>query len=53
MALMRAGPYECRAQEDLAAMSRSRKLFNNATKQERYAVSRPDLAERRTQHSGP
>ena len=46
MALMRSAPYECRQKEDLAAMSRSSKLFNNATKQERYSVSRPDLVER-------
>jgi len=36
MALMRSEVYDCRQEQDAAAMSRSRKLFNNTTKQDRY-----------------
>ena len=35
-ALLRNGPYPCREEADIANVSRSKKLFNNATKQERY-----------------
>lgn len=35
-ALLRSGPYPCREEADLANMSRSKLLFNNATKQARY-----------------
>lgn len=35
-ALLRAGPYPCRAAADAENLSRSGKLFNNATKQEKY-----------------
>jgi hypothetical protein len=34
--LIRSAPYECRARDDEFNMSRSRLLFNNSTKQERY-----------------
>jgi hypothetical protein len=44
MAAMRGdGAYECRAREEEAAWVRSPRPFNNATKQDRYVVSRPDL----------
>jgi hypothetical protein len=35
-ALLRAGPYPCREAADVANLSRSGKLFNNATKQDKY-----------------
>jgi len=35
-ALLRTGPYPCRDEADIANMSRSQLLFNNATKQARY-----------------
>jgi hypothetical protein len=35
-ALLRDGPYPCREEADLVNMSRSKLLFNNATKQARY-----------------
>lgn len=40
-ALLRTGPYPCREEADIANMSRSTKLFNNATKQERYNQNFP------------
>ena len=43
-ACMRVGPYECRANVETEAWQRSPRIFNNTTKQDRYAVSRPDLA---------
>lgn len=38
-ALLRIGPYDCRAEADKINLSRSQNLFNNSTKQQRY-VSR-------------
>jgi len=38
MALMRSDVYDCRQEQDKVAMSRSTKLFNNATKTDRYAT---------------
>lgn len=35
-ALLRAGPYPCREAADTVNLSRSGKLFNNATKQDKY-----------------
>lgn len=35
-ALLRAGPYHCRAEADQKNWDRSSRLFNNATKQDRY-----------------
>jgi len=35
-ALLRTGPYDCRAQVDTMNMDKSTRLFNNATKQDRY-----------------
>ena len=43
MACMRAGPYDCRVEVEQQAWSRSPRIFNNTTKQDRYAVKRPDL----------
>lgn len=43
MACMRNADYDCRANVHREANSRSKSLFNNATKQERYAATRPDL----------
>lgn len=40
-ALLRAGPYPCRDEQDKINLSRSPLLFNNATKQERYKQSFP------------
>ena len=40
-ALLRAGPYPCRAEADAVNLSRSPLLFNNATKQERYNQAFP------------
>jgi len=36
-ALLRTGPYDCREQVDIMNMDKSTRLFNNATKQDRYA----------------
>jgi len=36
-ALMRSEVYDCRKEQDMIAMSRSPKLFNNTTKQDRYS----------------
>jgi len=47
-ACMRVGDYPCRAEAQTEAWSRSRSIFNNATKQHRYAVMRPRLV----QHNG-
>jgi hypothetical protein len=47
-ACMRVGDYPCRAEAQAEAWSRSRNIFNNATKQHRYAVMRPRLV----QHNG-
>ena len=47
-ACMRVGDYPCRAEAQAEAWSRSRSIFNNATKQHRYAVMRPRLV----QHNG-
>jgi hypothetical protein len=44
MACMRGSDYDCRQQEGQKAWERSPRLFNNTTKQDRYAISRPDLA---------
>jgi len=49
MACMRNSDYDCRSEAQKEAWSRSTSLFNNATKQERYSKSRPDLVKR----SGP
>ena len=35
-ALLRVSPYDCRAQADQKNWDRSTRLFNNATKQDRY-----------------
>jgi len=43
-ACMRGGDYECRFNAEQEAWARSPRMFNNTTKQDRYAVSRPDLA---------
>lgn len=43
MACMREGNYDCRVEVEKAAWARSPRLFNNTTKQDRYAVKRPDL----------
>jgi len=43
------GDYECRSDVHQQAWARSRSMFNNATKQERYSVSRPDLVKPPTQ----
>jgi hypothetical protein len=43
MACMRDGPYDCVQEVQTAAWARSPRLFNNTTKQDRYAVKRPDL----------
>jgi hypothetical protein len=40
-ALLRTGPYPCREEADLVNLSRSKNLFNNATKQDRYSQSFP------------
>lgn len=37
-ALLRTGPYDCRAQVDTMNMDKSTRLFNNATKQDRYTA---------------
>jgi hypothetical protein len=44
-ACMRGGDYECRVESQKEAWERSPRIFNNTTKQDRYAVSRPDLAQ--------
>ena len=46
MACMRNADYDCRSQAQQDAWTRSNSLFNNATKQERYAVTQPDLVKR-------
>jgi hypothetical protein len=46
MACMRNEDYDCRANEHSAAASRSPLPFNNATKQDRYAIKRADLVKR-------
>jgi hypothetical protein len=46
-ACMRASDYDCRVEVEKQAWERSPRLFNNTTKQDRYAVMRPDLAEAR------
>jgi hypothetical protein len=43
MACIRNSDYDCRSTAHRDAWMRSKSLFNNATKQERYAVTRPDL----------
>lgn len=43
MAAIREGVYDCVAEAQAAAWSRSPMPFNNATKQARYAVARKDL----------
>jgi hypothetical protein len=40
-ALLRTGPYPCREEADNINMERSRKLFNNATKQDKYKQTFP------------
>ena len=49
MACMRGADYDCRSEVHKEAWARSGSLFNNATKQERYSVSRPDLVKKPTQ----
>jgi len=44
MACMRVGDYDCRSDTHKEAWARSRSMFNNSTKQDRYSVSRPELA---------
>lgn len=44
-ACLRSGPYDCRVEGEQEAWARSPRLFNNTTKQDRYAASRPDLAQ--------
>ena len=46
MACMRNSDYDCRSQAQQEAWARSGSLFNNATKQERYSLTRPDLIKR-------
>jgi hypothetical protein len=46
MACMRNTDYDCRSQAQQEAWARSGSLFNNATKQERYYVTRHDLIKR-------
>ena len=46
MACMRNSDYDCRSQAQQDAWSRSGSMFNNATKQERYAVTQPGLVKR-------
>jgi hypothetical protein len=46
-ACMRTSDYDCRVDAEKEAWERSPRLFNNTTKQDRYAVSRPDLAQPR------
>jgi hypothetical protein len=46
MACMRNTDYDCRSQVQQDAWSRSGSMFNNATKQERYAVTQPGLVKR-------
>ena len=41
---IRGGEYKCKEEVEKKAWERSPRLFNNTTKQDRYAVSRPDLA---------
>jgi hypothetical protein len=43
-ACMRGSDYDCREKAELEAWQRSSRMFNNTTKQDRYAISRPDLA---------
>ena len=40
-AILRAGPYPCREEIDGINMERSKKLFNNATKQDKYKQTFP------------
>lgn len=40
-ATLRAGPYPCREEADTINMERSTRLFNNATKQDRYKQTFP------------
>lgn len=49
-ACMRAGEYPCRAEAQAEAWSRSRNMFNNATKQDRYVVMRPRAEQEKTRH---
>jgi len=46
-ACMCTSDYDCRVDAEKEAWERSPRLFNNTTKQDRYAVSRPDLAQPR------
>lgn len=46
MACMRNSDYDCRSQAQQEAWARSGSLFNNATKQERYAITQPGLVKR-------
>jgi hypothetical protein len=46
MACMRNSDYDCRSKAQQEAWARSGSLFNNATKQERYAVTQPGLVKR-------
>ena len=46
MACIRSEDYDCRANTQAAAASRSPLAFNNATKQDRYSIKRPDLVKR-------
>jgi hypothetical protein len=40
--LLHVGPYHCRAEADTQNVGRSRLMFNNATKQQRYEAPRAD-----------
>ena len=51
-ACMRAGVYDCVEDAQNSAFSRSPRIFNNTTKQDRYAVQRKDLV-RPQQTPGP
>jgi hypothetical protein len=42
-AAMVGAPYDCRQENDIADLARSPLPFNNATKQQRYAVKEPQL----------
>ena len=46
---MRGADYDCRSEVHKESWARSGSMFNNATKQERYSVSRPDLVKPPTQ----
>jgi hypothetical protein len=51
-ACLRSGPYDCRVEGEKEAWTRSARLFNNTTKQDRYTVMHPELA-RNTETMAP